>query len=285
MDVGIGLPSHLEGVSGRMIVEWARRAERRGFSTISVSDRLVWATPEPLVTLAAVAGATSRIGLLTSVMLAPLRTNHTLFAKQLATLDQLAGAGRLRLGLAPGLREDDFEVSGVDYRSRGRQLVALIKRLDEVWSTAEGVGPAPATPGGPPLLFGGTSDAALRRIVSRGNGWIAGDATTADLDGFVPTLGKAWADAGRDAEPTVIASVMYALGPQARDAVATALNAYYAFGGQEYVDYGIDIAYTTEQRVAGAVDEFERAGCDELLFMGNDADPDQVDKLADAVGL
>ena len=285
MDVDIGLPGHLGDVDGPTLLEWARRAEQRGFSTISVSDRLVWTTPEPVVTLAAVAAATSRIRLLTSILLAPLRSNHTLFAKQLATLDRLAGAGRLRIGLAPGLRKDDFEVSGVDFASRGRQFDALVEGVAHVWSSADGVGPAPVTDGGPELLFGGVSEAAVRRIVSEGSGWIAGDATTAEVDAFAPGPREAWRTAGRPGTPTVIASVMYALGPGARDAVSKALSTYYAFGGQEYVDYGIDIAYTTAERVAAAVGEFERAGCDELIFMGNDTDPDQVDLLADALGI
>ncbi|MEV4382976.1 LLM class flavin-dependent oxidoreductase [Streptosporangium sp. NPDC049644] len=95
MDIGIGLPGHAWWTDGTTLVEWARRAEARGFSTLGVSDRLAWSTPGPLITLAAAAGATSRIRLLTSVLLASLRTNHALFAKAVTTLDQLAGPGRL----------------------------------------------------------------------------------------------------------------------------------------------------------------------------------------------
>ncbi|MEV4363973.1 LLM class flavin-dependent oxidoreductase [Nonomuraea sp. NPDC049625] len=62
---------------------------------------MAWSTPEPFTTSAAAAGATSRIQLLTSVLLAPLHANHALFAKAFATLDQFAGPGRLRLRLAP----------------------------------------------------------------------------------------------------------------------------------------------------------------------------------------
>jgi alkanesulfonate monooxygenase SsuD/methylene tetrahydromethanopterin reductase-like flavin-dependent oxidoreductase (luciferase family) len=284
VDIGIGLPGHVPGIDGPTLVEWARRAENRGFTTLSMSDRLVWSTPEPLTTLAAAAGATERIGLLTSVLLAPLRQNHTLFAKEVATVDQLAGPGRLALGLAPGLREDDFTESGVSFAGRGTQLDRLVARLSEVWGGAGGVGPRPATPGGPPLLFGGNSAAAIRRIVSVGTGWIAGDATVADIEAFAPRLTAAWAEAGRAGDPRLVASVMYALGPDAEKAMTHAIGTYYAFGGAEYVDYGIDIAHTTPEHVATAVRSFERAGVHELIFMGNDTDPGQVDLLADALG-
>ena len=290
MDIGIGLPGHAPWTDGRALVEWARRAERRGFATLSVSDRLVWTTPEPLITLAAAAGATSRIRLLTSVLLAPLRADHALFAKAVTTLDQLAGAGRLRLGLAPGLREDDFIVGGVDYASRGRQFDRLLERMTAVIrdGAVDGhapVGPPPATPGGPPLLFGGHSAAAIRRIVTYGSGWIAGDATVEDVQRFVPGLREAWTRAGRQGSPWLVASVMYALGPNARQALGDAIGPYYAFAGEEYARYGVSQAYSSPEQIKTAVEEFARIGCDELIFTGNDPDPGQVDLLADVLGL
>ncbi|TDD31396.1 LLM class flavin-dependent oxidoreductase [Actinomadura sp. KC06] len=290
MDIGIGLPGHAPWTDGRALVEWARRAERRGFATLGVSDRLVWTTPEPLITLAAAAGATSRIGLLTSVLLAPLRADHALFATAVTTLDQVAGAGRLRLGLAPGIREDDFAAGGVDYGTRGRQFDALLDRLAEVVARGgvdghEPVGPPPATPGGPPLLFGGHSPAAIRRIAARGAGWIAGDATVEDVQEFAPGLRKAWSEAGREGSPRLVASVMYALGPRARRSLADAIGPYYSFAGPEYAEYGVSQAYHSADQIRAAVDAFARIGCDELIFTGNDPDPDQVDLLADAIGL
>ncbi|WP_043635963.1 LLM class flavin-dependent oxidoreductase [Nonomuraea candida] len=285
MDIGIGLPGHAPWTDGRALVEWARRAEARGFSTLSVSDRLAWRTPEPLIALAAAAGATSRIRLLTSVLLAPLRANHALFAKAVTTLDQVAGPGRLRLGLAPGVREDDFVLGGVDYGSRGERFDRLLERLAAISAGGDPVGPPPATPGGPELLFGGTSKAALRRIAAHGTGWIAGDATVQDVVDFAPELRRAWTEAGRAGSPRVVASVMYALGPGAEQAVSAAIGPYYAFAGEEFANYGISIAYTAPERIKDAIADFERIGCDELIFMGNDPDPAQVDLLADTIGL
>lgn len=285
MDIGIGLPGHAPWTDGRALVEWARRAERRGFSTLAVSDRLVWTTPEPLITLAAAAGATSRIRLLTSVLLAPLRANHALFAKAVTTLDRVAGPGRLRLGLAPGLREDDFTAGGVDYATRGRQFDLLLDRLAETYGEDDPVGPRPATAGGPPLLFGGHSQAAVRRIVTRGTGWIAGDATVEGVREFAPGLAKAWADAGRAGSPRLVATVMFALGPRARQAVSEAIEPYYAFAGEEYAAYGASQALISPEQITAAVAGFAEIGVDELIFAGNDPDPGQVDLLADTIGL
>jgi alkanesulfonate monooxygenase SsuD/methylene tetrahydromethanopterin reductase-like flavin-dependent oxidoreductase (luciferase family) len=284
MDIGIGLPSHAPWTDGRVLVEWARRAEARGFSTLAVNDRLLWSNPEPLITLAAAAGATTRINLLTSVLLAPLRTNHLLFAKSVATLDHLAGPHRLRLGLAAGFRHDDYAAGDVDYTTRGKQFTALLDRLDTTWRDTTPT-LRPATPGGPPLLFGGTSDATLERIATRGSGWVAGTATVPDLQEFLPRLRHAWAANQRTGSPHVTASAMYALGPDATSAITKAIGSYYAFAGQEWIDEGIATALTTPDRIHATVADFERGGCDELIFTANDPDPGQVDLLADCLSM
>ena len=72
MDVGIGLPSTIRGTTGAQIVEWARRAEARGFSSLGTIDRIVYANYEPLIALAAAAAVTERIKLATTILIAPL---------------------------------------------------------------------------------------------------------------------------------------------------------------------------------------------------------------------
>src|SRR5690242_16979987 len=119
MDVGIGLPAALPGVEGRRIVDWARAGEAAGFASLGTIDRLVYPNFEPLIALAAAAAVTERVRLVTAVLLAPLRPNSALLAKQAASIDRLSG-GRLVLGLGVGSRPDDFETSGVDLHRRGR---------------------------------------------------------------------------------------------------------------------------------------------------------------------
>src|SRR4030081_3301714 len=68
MRIGIGLPAAIPGAAGTAIAEWAAAAERHGFASASVIDRLVYDNVEPLVALAAGAACTERIELLTTLL-------------------------------------------------------------------------------------------------------------------------------------------------------------------------------------------------------------------------
>src|SRR3954464_8568487 len=133
MEVGIGLPTTIPGVTGEQVLEWARRAEARGFSSLGTIDRIVYSNYEPLIALAAVAGVTERIRLATTILIAPYRANAALVAKQAATVDHLSG-GRLVLGVAVGGREDDYAVSGVDFHTRGRRFDEMLEEGERIWA-------------------------------------------------------------------------------------------------------------------------------------------------------
>ena len=90
MDVGIGLPATIPGANREQILEWARKAEQRGFSSLGTIDRVVYANYEPLIALAAAAAVTERIRLATTILLAPNRANGALLAKQAASVDALS---------------------------------------------------------------------------------------------------------------------------------------------------------------------------------------------------
>ena len=124
MDIGIGLPNAVRGVDRRGVVDWAQRAEQAGFSSVGTIDRIVYPSYESLISLAAAAAVTERIRLVTDILIAPVRTNTALLAKQAATIDSLSG-GRLTLGLAVGGREDDYEASGADFSARGLERAAM----------------------------------------------------------------------------------------------------------------------------------------------------------------
>src|SRR3954466_7541108 len=154
MEIGIGLPATGPGVGRGGVLAWARRAEERGFSSLGTIDRLVYGNYEPLIALAAAAAVTERIRLATTVLLAPLRANGALLAKQAASVDALSG-GRLTFGVAVGGREDDYEAGGVDFHRRGKAFEEMLEEWDRIWG-GDDIGPS----GRPRLIIGGAADVA-----------------------------------------------------------------------------------------------------------------------------
>jgi alkanesulfonate monooxygenase SsuD/methylene tetrahydromethanopterin reductase-like flavin-dependent oxidoreductase (luciferase family) len=281
MDIGIGLPNAVLGVDRSGIVDWARRAEEAGFSSLGTIDRIAYPNYESLISLAAAAAVTERVRLVTDILLAPLRSNTALLAKQAATIDSLSG-GRLVLGLAPGGREDDYAVSGVDFSARGRLFDRQLEDLGRFWRGEGGVGPAPARGERPTVLIGGSSDVAFRRAARHADGWTMGGGTP---DAFAQALGQlrgAWAAEGRDGEPRTMALFYFALGDDAEEMAARNLGDYYAWLGP-YAEQIAQSAAKDEATLKQYLSAFEQAGCDEVICFPASPDPGQVELLARAV--
>jgi alkanesulfonate monooxygenase SsuD/methylene tetrahydromethanopterin reductase-like flavin-dependent oxidoreductase (luciferase family) len=278
MDIGIGLPNTVPGVDKAGIVDWARAAESAGFSSLGTIDRIAYGNYESLIALAAAAAVTERIRLVTDILIAPLRSNTALFAKQTATIDHLSG-GRLVLGLAPGGRSDDYELSGIDFHRRGRLFDTQLDDLARYWGGETDVGPAPVRPG---LLIGGTSDAAFRRAAERGDGWTSGGGGYERFGGGLERVREAWREAGRDGEPRTMALFYFSLGDRAQEQAQETLGAYYAFAG-EYAAQIVASAATSVERLREYVAGYEAAGCDEVICFPASADPAQVELLAAAL--
>jgi alkanesulfonate monooxygenase SsuD/methylene tetrahydromethanopterin reductase-like flavin-dependent oxidoreductase (luciferase family) len=278
MKIGIGLPVAIGGVRGKILIDWARRSEEAGFQSLSVLDRLVFDNYEALTTLAAAAAVTSRAQLITAVLLAPLHTNTALLAKQAATIDAISG-GRLVLGIGVGSREDDYEAAGADFHHRGRNLNRALSRLRRIWDGIEGIGPAPASPGGPQILIGGRSPAALWRAAHFGEGWIQGGGGPQSFADGVAAVRAAWEDAGRGDLPRLVASARFALGADARRQAEASYRAYYNFRGAPSSD-PTGGALLTPEAIREVVAAYERLGCDDLLFSPAASDPGQIEQLA-----
>jgi len=281
MNVGLGLPIG----DPPSLLSWARLADAGPFTTLGLLDRLVYANPEPLVTLAAIAGATSRIRLQTEVLLGPLRES-ALLAKQTATLDLMSG-GRFTLGIGLGGRRDDHLAAGTDIRTRGRRLDEQLAVMRRVWSGAPygedvgPIGPAPAREGGPEILIGAFARAALDRVGRWGHGYLCGAPpwTAAPLLRYVE---RSWTAAGRAGRPRIVAQVNVALGPDdtVEDARET-IGSYYGFlGDARHITENL---LTTPQRIRDAVAAFTDLGADEVVLYCWSGDPGQVGRLADLV--
>jgi probable F420-dependent oxidoreductase len=193
--------------------EWigpiALEAERLGFESLVLPEHVVLAVdytsrypysksgrvplppdciiPDPIDTLAYVAGVTSTLGLATGLLVLPWHHPLTL-AKRAATVDRLSG-GRLRLGVGLGWMREEIEAGGVDFDSRGERADETIDAIRAVWRSDPSTGaqfegrhfsfsgvqsfPRPARAGGVPIEVGGTSPPAIRRAARRGDGWLS----------------------------------------------------------------------------------------------------------------
>jgi hypothetical protein len=110
MKVGIGLPAAVPETDMRLIGVWAAEAERAGFESVGVIDRLIYDNLDPLTALAAAAVRTTHIELISTVVNVCWRNNPLLLAKQLSSVAQLSG-GRLTAGLGMGGWPADYDAS------------------------------------------------------------------------------------------------------------------------------------------------------------------------------
>ena len=264
------------------MLEWARRADAAGFSTLGTLDRLVYPNLEPLAALGAAAAVTERIGLATSILVVPYRQNAAVVAKQAATLHVLS-EGRLTLGVGMGSRDDDYEASGVPTTRRGKRFDEMLARIKRLWAGEEvgfagGVGPD-VSDNAPQIIVAGSSDQAFRRAAEYGDGWILGGGAPERFPELSGKLTAAWRERGREGEPRRLALTYFALGDDPEGDTRRSIGDYYSFSS-EYAAAVIAVTAKGEDAVHRRIEYFRDAGVDEVVMFPASPDPEQVDLLA-----
>jgi len=251
-----------EFVTAEAIADVAQVAEASGFAAVHVTDHPApdakWLDHgghhalDPFVGLAFAAAATTDVKLLTNVYIAAYR-NPFLGAKSIQSLAALS-KGRLILGTAAGYLKPEFRALGVDFDNRGALLDEALDVLDKVLTgadiayegtsfTARGVRlrPLPATP--PPVWVGGNSKPAVRRAVSRAQGW-------------APFNTFGYAVASRTAEISTIEELKIAIDwakQYAAEIGRTApLDVCFSAGNMLDDSISVDERHTTIERLEGA---------------------------------
>ena len=191
MRVGIHLPQYGKVAGPDAITRAAHHAEDLGFADIWVSDHIVhpaaqsYPSPflyDPLVTLTWGAAATNRVGLGTSVLVAPMH-NPLELANTLASIDSLS-RGRLIAGLGVGWSEPEYEALGYGFHDRGARMDEIIDLLRAAWHddpvsfhghsiAFDDVRFLPKPAHEIPIWVGGGSEPAYRRAVTKGDGFQA----------------------------------------------------------------------------------------------------------------
>ena len=174
----------------------AVRAEGLGFDSLWTGEHVVLPDPRqppspappdfpmlhPSTALAFLAGVTERVWLGTGITLVAQR-NPLVLAKEMASLDVVSG-GRLLLGIGAGYLHQEFEALGVAFRERGARTDECVAAMRALWNEDQPAFagrfhrfanvqamPRPVQAGGPPIIVGGASDAALKQAVKCAQGW------------------------------------------------------------------------------------------------------------------
>jgi probable F420-dependent oxidoreductase len=217
----------------RKMIEIARIADGLGFDYLCLAEHVLMhregtemhpadeLMPEPLTTLAAFAGATERIGLMTGILIAPLRPAG-LLAKTAATLHALAGGRRVVLGVSTSWQAEEYAALNVPFEERGRVLNETLAACRALWSAAPAsfqsdavsfedmyCEPRPGNVDDIRIWFGGKFTPRLvRRVVELGHGWIPFQGYAESLEeisGKVSQLRTAVKNAGRNPDELDVA--------------------------------------------------------------------------------
>jgi alkanesulfonate monooxygenase SsuD/methylene tetrahydromethanopterin reductase-like flavin-dependent oxidoreductase (luciferase family) len=283
MEIGIGIPNSVQGATGPDLIEWAKRAEDAGFSTLATIGAVSYPNFEELSVLAAAAAVTRRIRLMTNVLIAPARSTAEL-AKQAATVDQLSN-GRLTLGIGVGWRPADFTLTGRGFEGRGSRFDEQLRDLKSAWA-GQALEPETRPVSPPPVqdpipfLIGGTSAAAVRRGVEHGIGWTAGGMPPDAVADFGQRVKAGWSDAGREGSPRIVALVYFGLGDTEAESRRN-MQHYYEPMGADVAGMIADGVLRSPDAIRGAVQAYQQAGVDELVLDPSVADPQQVELLAE----
>jgi len=182
MKLGVSLSNYGKLASRSFLKDAAVEIEHQELDSIWTSDHIIvpkddhpWTRVfETITTLGFLASITETVQLGTSILLVPLREPLVL-AKQIATLDSLSN-GRIMIGAGIGWNKKEFDLLGCDFKNRMETVVKNIDIIRKMWAgeyTKQGYScePMPVSDSGPPILIGGQSKDAMKRVASIGDGW------------------------------------------------------------------------------------------------------------------
>jgi len=287
--------------SPRALVEYARRAEELGYDSLWAWDHLFLGARRPfpfyeaLTTLTWLAAQTSRVTLGTGVLVLPLR-DPTVLAKVTGTL-QLASGGRLALGVAAGWYEREFEATGISFRGRGKIFERNLEILGRLWDEDTVTGeygelrfrsvrmlPRPAQR--PQVLIGGYVDRVLRRVATRGDGWLTYFYTTASFSRAWSKIREFAAEAGRDPDELTNVAQLPVCVDSSFEAADKRVRQYIGeyFDVAEWSESSPDSAIRgTPQQCAEQLREHIDAGVRHIVLVPYNYEIEQVEALASDV--
>jgi alkanesulfonate monooxygenase len=285
--------------SAQGLIEYGVRMEKLGYESIWAWDHILLGVEpnfpihEALTILTAIAARTTRIKVGTGILVMPVR-NPVILAKELATIDHISN-GRLILGTAVGWYKREFDSLGADFSQRGRMMEQGLEILKRLWTEDKVDGsyppynlrgavlqPKPVQKPHPPILIGGYVDAVLKRVATKGDGWLTYYYTVASFK-------KAWAkiiafaeEAGRNpAELSATNQLPICVGPRAKieGPMKHWLQTEWDYASWSESTMDSAIMGTPEECVEQLAPHIE-AGIDRIIFVPYKYEKEQVEAIA-----
>jgi alkanesulfonate monooxygenase SsuD/methylene tetrahydromethanopterin reductase-like flavin-dependent oxidoreductase (luciferase family) len=291
MQIGMTLPVMEPDVDADLLESWCRAVDDGPFSSLCFGERMAFDNPDALTLLGAVAAWTSRVEVLTTVVVPQLH-DPVMLAKALATADVLT-KGRLTVGLGVGGRREDYVAVAADPATQTMaELASRALTMKRVWSgekvteAVRPVGPPPVQPGGPSLLVGTLGPKTLRSAVTWADG-LAGvsmDLDLAAIASLFEVARAAWSEAGRTV-PRLATSTWFALDDgdgSAREQVHRHLLHYMNWLPVSLVDPLARVSgfAGTEAELRDLLKRLEDLGTDDLHLIPTGSDVSQVERVA-----
>ena len=294
-DIGLAWVNPAPLTKPENVVNFAKKCEAMGAHSMWTIDRIAYDNLEPLTILAAAAGATQRIRLGTSVLLANLRhPSHV--AKIVSTLDFISN-GRVTLGLGFGSRESDYKAVELPFEHRGSRAVEQVQLIKRLWTednvTHKGrfynlenisVGPRPVQKPHPPIWTGGSAEVALKRAGTWADGFICGSSAIADFPATWEKISGYARAAGRDPNKIAKASLTFmAIDDDQAKAVKTVEDYVMRYYGRLRADVANTSLVGPPNAIIDRIGAFLSKGLNTLIIGLADPDPRQLDSFGEKV--
>lgn len=291
MKIGMTLPLMEPGANGEVLERWARAVDAGPYSALCFGERMAFDNPEVIALAGACSAWTSRVRLVTTVIIAQLH-DPVVLAKSLATIDMLS-RGRLTVGLGVGGRVEDYVAAGADPKTRTHsdlaRRVGIMKRVwagEKVVDALKPVGPPPVQTGGPELLIGAQGPNAIRKAASWADG-ISGFSFNLDMkevERSFEQVRSAWREAGRPA-PRLTTAFWFALGDGARAQIERHLRHYFNWIEPAALEAMLPVTgfAGSDAELARVLRQLSDLGADEVQLVSTSDDLSQVARVADLI--
>lgn len=292
MKVGVCLPYMKLGLDRATLLGWARAIEAGPFDAISCGERVVGPTVSLGATMAAAAAVTARVRIVPTLYVLPMH-DAVAVAQEIATLDALAGPGRVEVCVGVGGREVDYRAVGASFEKRHQRQDEQVARMRAIWrgeppfDGADPVGLRPSRPGGPPIFAGVMGPKAFARAAQWADGvyvW-SGNGEKHEIAAFLARADESWSAAKRTTPPRKIGGFWLSLA--SGDAQAKLSSYVYDYTRVFGEAAGRALAKTANRATPGAVrealDNLEGAGCEECFLVPATAELAEVERAAELV--